>query len=208
MKRILGVAAFALIIGLGLGTPRHLAAAQEPTTGDPKDTGKEGTEKEPAEVWKWANFVILAGGLGFLIAKKAPAFFDARAQQIVQDIHDSHKLRADAEARAADVDRRLANLDAEIAALRTESKAEIAAETERLNKHTSEEIAKIQAHAKQEIESAGKAARMELKRTAAELAISLAERKIRARMTPETQDNLVRSFVQDLEPPRSEAHGD
>jgi hypothetical protein len=37
-----------------------------------------------------------------------------------------------------------------------------------------------------------------LKRYAAELAIGLAEQKIRARMTPETQDALVRGFVRDL----------
>ena len=64
--------------------------------------------------------------------------------------------------------------------------------------HTAAEIAKIQAHAEQEIASAGKAARMELKRYSAELAIDLAEQKIRARMTPETQDALVRGFVRDL----------
>ena len=39
---------------------------------------------------------------------------------------------------------------------------------------------------------------MELKRYCAELAMELAEKKIRARMTPETQDALVRGFVRDL----------
>jgi hypothetical protein len=42
---------------------------------------------------------------------------------------------------------------------------------------------------------------MELKRYSAELAIQLAEQKIRARMTPETQDELVRGFVDDLAHP-------
>jgi len=67
-----------------------------------------------------------------------------------------------------------------------------------MSRHTADEIAKIQAHAEREIASAGKAARMELKRYSAELAVSLAEQKVRARMTPETQDALVQGFVQDL----------
>ena len=44
-------------------------------------------------------------------------------------------------------------------------------------------------------------ARAELKRYAAELAIGLAERKIRTRMNAETQDGLVTVFVQELETP-------
>jgi F-type H+-transporting ATPase subunit b len=96
------------------------------------------------------------------------------------------------------VDRRLANLESEIASLRAHSQQEAEAETQRLVQHTAAEIARIQARAEQEIVSAGKAARLELKRHAAELAIGLAERKIRARLTPETQDALVRGFVRDL----------
>ena len=46
---------------------------------------------------------------------------------------------------------------------------------------------------------------MELKRYSADLAIALAEQRLRARMTPETQDALVRGFVRDLEPPASHA---
>jgi F0F1-type ATP synthase membrane subunit b/b' len=63
---------------------------------------------------------------------------------------------------------------------------------------TEAEIAKIQAHAEQEIASAGKAARMSLKRYAADLAVSLAEQKVRARMTPDTEDALVQGFVRNL----------
>jgi F-type H+-transporting ATPase subunit b len=123
----------------------------------------------------------------------------------LDDIADARRLQLEAEARAADVDWRLANLEADIAALRSESQAEIAAETVRLGKHTVDEIAKVEAHAKQEIDIAGKAARMELRRFSAQLAIDLAERKIRARMTPEIEDGLVSGFVRDLESPRSDA---
>jgi F-type H+-transporting ATPase subunit b len=113
-------------------------------------------------------------------------------------MEDSLEQRRQAEARAADVERRLANMEADIAALRGEGERDARAEAERMERHTAAEIAKIQAHAEQEIASAGKAARMELKRHAAELAVALAEQKVRARMTPDTQDALVKGFVRNL----------
>jgi F-type H+-transporting ATPase subunit b len=158
-------------------------------------------EKEQGglEVWKWANFVVLAGALGYLIGKKGGPFFAARSTQIRKDIVDADEVRKEAETRAAEVDRRLASLEAEIAALRAESGKEAEAEAGRAARHTAAELAKTQANAEQEIAAAGKAARLELKRYCADLAVRLAEQKIRARMTPETQDTLVRGFVRDLE---------
>ena len=150
------------------------------------------------QIWKWANFVVLAGGLGYLIGKNGGPFFAARSVKIRKDMIDAGDVRNDAEARAAEVDRRLANLEAEIAALRAESGKEEEAEAGRFGRHTAAEIAKTQAHAEQEIAAAGKAARMELKRYCADLAVGLAEQKIRARMTPDTQDAMVRGFVRDL----------
>ena len=167
-----------------------------------KERPSEGEHGE-LEAWKLANFLLLAGGLGYLIRKSAGPFFEARNKKIQQDMLDAKALRLQADKHAADVDRRLANLEAEIAALRAESQAEAKAETERSMKHTAGEIAKIQAHAEREIVSAGKAARMDLKRYSAELAVQLAEQKIAARMTGETQDNLVRGFVHDLKHPAS-----
>jgi F-type H+-transporting ATPase subunit b len=172
-------------------------AAESPVEGD---HGK-------LELWKWANFLVLAGGLGYLIGKNAGPFFAGRSQQIRKDMFEAQEARKEAEARAAEIDRRMAGLAAEIAALRSDSEKEAQSETERLSRHTAAEMAKIQAHAEQEIASAGKAARLELKRYSAALAIELAEQRIRSRMTPDLEEALVRGFVRDLEPPSSRAAG-
>jgi F-type H+-transporting ATPase subunit b len=147
---------------------------------------------------KWANFLLLAGVLGYMIGKNAGPFFAARSSSIRKDLDESEQKRQDAEVRAAAVDARLADLGKEIAALRGQSQAQSQVENERMAQHTAAEIAKIQAHAEQEIASAGKAARMDLKRYSAQLAVELAEKKIRDRITPETQSALVRGFVRDL----------
>ena len=166
---------------------------------------EEGSKKEAGEgegkwkVWEWANFLVLAGGLGYVLGKNAGPAFNARSKKIRKDMVESEEIRKEAEARAADVDRRLANLEQEIAALRADAQKESEAETQRYSQQTAAEIAKVQAHAEQEIASAGKSARTELKRYSAELAVELAEQKIRARMNPETQDALVRGFVRNLD---------
>ena len=173
------------------------SAAQESTKEAEKPA--EG-EHGGLEVWKWANFALLAVILGWAVKKNAGPFFAARTLQIRKEMLEADDLGRQATARAAEIDRRLANLEAEIAALRAESAREAESETARLSRLTALEIGKIQAMAEQEIAAAGKAARSELKRYSAELAIRLAEDKLRARMTPQAQDALLRGFVRHLEP--------
>lgn len=159
--------------------------------------GKEGGESS-LQMWKWANFLVLAGALGYLMVKALPPLFAARTAAITKDMVESQQIRQDADARAAEVERRLAAIEVEIARLRTESKEEGAAEADRLSKQTTAEIARIEAQAEREISDAGKTARKELARYAASLSIDMASKKIRARMTPAVEDRLVRGFVRDL----------
>jgi F-type H+-transporting ATPase subunit b len=189
--------AFAVLLMLSWAAWAPAAFCQE--SGKVAEKPESFAEKHELEL-KWANFLLLAGALGYLIGKNAGPFFAARSSSIRKDLDESEQKRRDAEARAAAVDARLASLGKEIEALRGESQAEAQAENERMAQHMAAEIAKIQAHAELEIASAGKAARMDLKRYAAQLAVELAEKKIRDRMTPDTQNALVRTFVRDLAP--------
>jgi F-type H+-transporting ATPase subunit b len=193
-----------VLLIVGASFAGYAQTPEKPTTALERasETPAEG-EHGSLEAWKWANFALLAFGLGYLVKKNAGPFFATRNLKIQQDMLDAQEARADAEKRAADVDRRLANLAAEIASLKAESQSEAQSETQRSMQYTAAEIAKIQAHAEREIASAGKAARMELKRYSAELAVQFAEQKISARMTGEAQDNLVHGFVHDLEHPAS-----
>lgn len=163
-------------------------------------SGAHGEEHGTQNVilWKWANFAILAAGLGFLIVKQAGPYFATRSIEIQKGIVDAQKLRADAEARAAAMDAKLANLSLEVEAMRKSAKDEAAQEGQRIRQETERELAKIQAHSEQEIAAALKAAQAELKKYSGQLAVSLARDKVRARMTPADQDALVQNFVADL----------
>jgi F-type H+-transporting ATPase subunit b len=162
---------------------------------------KSGDGEEGLEIWKWANFAILAGALGYGIAKKGGPFFLSRSQEIRKGIAEADELRKIAEAKAADVDRRLTNLGADVEQLRVSARSEQAAAAERIRQETARELTRIQEHATREIDSTAKAARMELKRYAARLAIDLAEQKLRSRMNAESQGALVDHFVKNLDRP-------
>ncbi len=159
---------------------------------------EEATEKSEPIGWKWANFVLLAIGLGYLIGKSVPAAFRARTVEIQKGISEAQIVKQDAEKRAAEVDARIRGLGAEIERIRTESKAEMQQESERIRQETARQIARLEAQAQQEIESAGKVARRDLKNYAASLALDLAEQRVRARMDGTAEAGLVDGFLKDL----------
>ena len=156
-------------------------------------------------LWKWVNFAILAGALGYLVYKNAGAFFRSRTDAIRKDIEEADRLRQQAEARLAEMEERLKNLAAEVQALRTSAGQEMAAENERLRRESEESLRKIREQAGQEIASAVKAARHEVQAHAAELAVGLAATKIRSLLTPEADEGLVVSFLNDLEKPAGDS---
>lgn len=200
MRRALVLAALGLAL-VWLGSAQHHETASH-KTGEEHGAGETGGS---LEWWKWANFALLAGGLGWLAKKNAGPFFEARSREIRRQLVEAEEARAEADRRTLEVEARLANLGAEIEALRKEALAEQQAEMERSRDEAAAEIAKLQAMAQQEIAAAGKHARLELKRYAAKLALEAAQVRIGERMTPAVERTLVDSFVRDLEGPSTRA---
>jgi F-type H+-transporting ATPase subunit b len=186
------VCLFVLLAAVCLQAQHAEAPAGEAAHGGSAEHG------DSSALWKWANFALLAGGLGYLIYKKGLPFFTARNQEIRNGIDEAARLREQAEAHAAGIERRLANLTAEIEQIRGAARHEMEAEAGRLRRENEQALRKVQEHAGQEIESAAKTARKELKAYSAELALQLAEERIRARLTPSVDETLVRAFVDDL----------
>lgn len=184
MKRLL------LITLLVSGTSLY---AQE---GEKKEEAK-GELEVPSEL-KWANFAILAVGLGYMLVKLLPKNFAERTAAIQKDITEAQAVKRDAEARAAKVDAQVKSLGADIERFRTESAQEMAHEGERIRLETAAQIQRISVQAALEIESAGKVARRELRQYSSELALKLAEDRLRAKLDGATDAALVDGFVADL----------
>ncbi len=164
-------------------------------------TAQESGQAEQGDqwiAWKWANFAILAVGLGYLIGKNAPAIFAKRSQEIREGIVEAAKTKKDAESRAAAIDKRLAGLAGEIESLRAAARADIAAEGERIQGETVQRVRRIQEQSAQEIALMSRGVRDELRKYSAQLALDLSAQRIRIGMNQSTQESLVDSFVQDL----------
>jgi F-type H+-transporting ATPase subunit b len=177
---------------------------EEASSSEPERPGEaeaESAEKEPSaaeEVYHWLNFLIVAGGLGYLFKKLFVPFLQERRQLIREDMDRSARVLAEADQRLQVVEGKLHKLDEELASLRQAAFRESVAERERIEQAAQAEAKKIVAATEQEIESAIKAARQQLKRYATELAVGVAEKKIRAALTPQSEQRLLQSFVKDL----------
>jgi len=154
--------------------------------------------EEVNPLWKWPNFLLLAGLLGYLIKKHGGPFLAARSEQIRQSLEAGEKAKAEAEARAAAVQAKIANLDREIAEFRSSALADLEREAERIRQKTETELSRIEQQTKAEIVVIGKQTRLELRQYVAKLAMGLAEQKIRTRMSPDVQATLVNNFTGDL----------
>jgi F-type H+-transporting ATPase subunit b len=159
---------------------------------------ESGGEKPGMELWKWANFAILAGVLGYLISKNMGPVLVARSLEIQEGLAAGERAKSEADTRASVVKAQLSGLDQAITQMKTSAKEEREREVARLRRETAAELARIQQHAQMEIESAGKLARFEIQRAAAKAAIELAEQKVRARMTPDVQEALLQSFASEV----------
>jgi F-type H+-transporting ATPase subunit b len=196
MKRLAGCSIAALLLLFFVKSP---APAQQPESKAQRVAESSGeTEHGPSIFWGWLNFLLLAGGLGYVIKKNAGPYFAKRSLEIRKGMADAEAARAASDAKVAEVDRRLANLQAEIEALRSSAQQEAEADAQRVRREAAAEMAKIQSHVGEEIASAAKSATLDLRRYSADLALGLAEQKIAARLSPEMQDRLVGRFVTSL----------
>ena len=143
------------------------------------------------------DFAIVAGAIAFLVHKKAPGFFRGRTSAIQKGIEEARRASEDARRRLSDIEGRLARLDSEIAGIESNAEAQAKDEEARLRAAVEEERKNIVRSAEQEIARAASNARRDLKIYTAELAVRLAEQKIK--VDAATDAEILREFVDQLE---------
>jgi F-type H+-transporting ATPase subunit b len=149
-----------------------------------------------ATVFQVVNFVVLAAGVLWLLAKMLPKTFRARNSAIQKHLVDARTATEEASARLSGVEERLKKLDDQIAAMKSQAEKDSAAEEARIKASVEEEKQKILTAAEQEIAAATSQAHRQLQQYAAELAIEQAAKKLV--VTAETDRLLVQSFARRL----------
>lgn len=127
-----------------------------------------------------------------------PGALRERGRSIEQQMRDAETAHQQSLARLAAIEARVAGLPAELAALEAEAKAEAEREAARLLEESRREAERVVSLGKSEIEAAAKLAQRELRGLAASLALDLAARRLRERLTPDLDHAVVRAAVNDL----------
>ena len=162
-------------------------------------TEKQQEQGDPMIGWKWANFLILGAGIGYLIAKNVPALFRKQTDEIQKALAEAAQAKLEADSQAAAIEKRFAGLSAEVESLRKTAHAEMEAESARLLREGEQHLQRIQEQTAQEIDLMTRGAKDELRRYVAALALDLAEQRVRSRITPAAEETLVDGFIQDLQ---------
>jgi F-type H+-transporting ATPase subunit b len=150
------------------------------------------------ELFKWINFALVALGLIWVFSKFLPPIFRKRSDEIGAAIKKATEARIEADKQLREAEQKLAKLEQEIAQLRAVAQREAAVEADRIRKATLDDAQKIEAAAAAEIDAAERAARLELKALAANLAVDSAESMLAKQLTPQAQEALVSAFVKGL----------
>jgi F-type H+-transporting ATPase subunit b len=150
------------------------------------------------EIFHYANFIVLAGALIYLIKKMLVPFLNERGRLIREDMQKSSEAIEQANTRLKAMEDRMGNLDRELAQLRDAGLNEARAERLRIEKEAEVEAGKILDTANMEMDSAVKAARQELQAFASQLALNVAEKKIKDGLTPQADKQILGAFINRL----------
>jgi F-type H+-transporting ATPase subunit b len=163
------------------------------------------SSEEKAQVSGWVdflaktiNFVILFGGLAFLLAKPLRKFLGELALSIRKTMAETENARSEAEEQFELTKRRLQGLGEEVEAIRQGGEKAGTAEKERIQSLTRAEAEKSKDFSRQEIEVHAQRIRRELREYVADLAVSQAKAKIEKRLTPDIHSRLVDESIEGL----------
>ncbi len=162
-------------------------------------SGKEAAQEESEFSWHLVNSIIFAAVLGYGIWKYAPAFFNARSEDIQRAIKDATGLKLQADFRHSEIDRKMATLPDEIRRMREVSRLAMDREHQRRRDETARELQHIQDSLKAEISAAEEDAARQIRRQTAALAIESAERRLRERGPGGTGKDVVGDFIRLVE---------
>lgn len=142
------------------------------------------------------NFAVLAGAIGWFAKSSLPTMFRNRTAAIQKGIEEARKASAEASARLSDIEARLARLGDEVAVIRAAAEADFTAEEQRIKQSAEEDARAVVEGAQQEIAVAARSAQRDLKTFVADLAVNLAEKKIK--IDSATDEKLMNGFVTQL----------
>jgi F-type H+-transporting ATPase subunit b len=191
---------FILPLALGAGPQEHTGVKPTRHGAGPEPAADASHEAGGGSgmVGKLINFAILFGGLFFLLRKPLTAMLAQRTAAVAASLDEARAARRDAEGRLAEARAKIQALEAELGRLGTEAETEGRREKERIREMAGQEAERLRTLARLEVEGLLKAGLRDLKAYTAELAASLAEARLKDRLTAEDQAALIDKSIAKL----------
>jgi F-type H+-transporting ATPase subunit b len=186
-RRVAAMACLVLVSMLVAGAP--VFAAEE---------GGSLVDSPTGTLFRWINFVIVAGVIAYFLAKAAGPAFRRNAADIQSAIAEGTRAREAAEKSRRAAEQKLAGLETEIAAMKVEAGKTARTEAEKILAQAQAEAEKIDQAANAEIDAAERAARLELRQWVAQRVVARAEALLHDGVTPAADGALVKGFIQGL----------
>lgn len=182
------------------------AAAHEPAAGahEPVADAAHGDEEHHGEsplafASRIANFVILFGGLYYVLRSPMAKHLASRLEGIRQGLVDAERTRAEAATQLAAIEARMKQLPDDIDRLRAQGKADVAAEEARLRAAAAHERTRMLDLARREVDAHLRLARRSLTEHAASLAVGLARDRIASEAGPADQQRLLERYLSQVQ---------
>lgn len=154
-----------------------------------------------ARIFEDLNSAILIGLILWLVLRVVPKTLRSRSANLEKQLMEARIATSQANERLSAVEERLSKLGIEIDAIREQSERESVQDEKRIQESLETERQRIVASAGQEIDAAGAAARRELKKFAAELAVDQARRGIH--LSVDQDRAMIHDFAKDLKRERN-----
>lgn len=174
--------------------PGHAPAASD----DHGEAADDHANPVVTMVAKLFNFAVLVGALVYFLRAPIAGYLASRETQIRQDLVTAAEMRTAAAAQLAEIDKKMAALPAELETLRRQGAEDVKAEQARISAAAVQERERLLDQTRREIEMRLRIAKRELTEHAAQLAVQVAEQRIKRSITPEDQIRLVDRYASQL----------
>ncbi|RLE04315.1 MAG: hypothetical protein DRJ11_01405 [Candidatus Aminicenantes bacterium] len=148
---------------------------------------------------KVLNFIVLFGGLGWLLRKAIRDFLTARGQQVQQELAEAAREKQVWLEKQSEINTRLAKLDEELARIREESLRQAEKRKKEIMELAQQEAERIKALTRREIEWLYQRNVFKLREYAAAMAVKLARQKIKEALSSERHHQLVAKSINNLD---------
>ncbi len=156
-------------------------------------------------IWQWVNLIILIGVLVFVARKPIRSFLAGRRLAIKNDLDKSKSMLEEAETKLSEWQQKIDVLDEAMFEIEASSTTRTAAEREQILVQAEAAADRIKADARAVVDQELTRAREELRSEAANLAVDLAAKLIKEKISDADQERLVTEFAQRLEALPSES---